>query len=72
MILASTGSVSDFVMVTMVQLNLWVFISGRRRFDLGIYQRIPFISDPRVGFESTCSEDLIVIRSVDVPVMIVM
>ena len=31
----------------------------------GIYQRVPFISDPRVEFEGTCSEDLVVIRSVD-------
>jgi hypothetical protein len=37
-----------------------------------VYQRVPFISDPRVEFESTCSEELAVIRSVDVPVMIVM
>ncbi|KAI5444565.1 hypothetical protein KIW84_012996 [Lathyrus oleraceus] len=38
----------------------------------GIYQRVPFISDPQVEFEDTCSEDLVVIRSVDVPVMMVM
>ena len=37
-----------------------------------VYQRAPFISDPRVEFESTRSEDLAVIRSVDVSVMMVM
>jgi hypothetical protein len=37
-----------------------------------VYQWVLFISDPRVEFESTCSKDLTVIRSVDVPVMIVM
>ena len=56
MILASTGSVSDSVMVTMVQLDLRVSSSGRRRFDLGIYQRVPFISDPWAEFEGTCSD----------------
>ena len=36
-----------------------------------VYQRVPFISDPRVELR-VLSEDLIVIRSVDVPVMVVM
>ena len=35
-----------------------------------VYQRVPFISDPRVEFESTGSEDLAIIRSVDVPVIV--
>jgi hypothetical protein len=43
----------------MVQMDLWDFISGRRRFDLGIYQRVLFISDPWAEFEGTCSEDLV-------------
>jgi hypothetical protein len=37
----------------------------RRNSVCDIYQRVPFISDPRVEFEDTCSEDLVVIRSVD-------
>ena len=36
--------------------ELWTFISGRRRFDPGIDQRVPFISDPWAEFEGTRSD----------------
>ena len=32
------------------------YISGRRRFDPGIDQRVPFISDPWAEFEGTRSD----------------
>ena len=31
--------------------DLWIVISGRRRFDPGIDQRVPFISDPWAEFK---------------------
>ena len=31
--------------------DLWIVISGRRRFDPGIDRRVPFISDPWAEFE---------------------
>ena len=36
--------------------DLWIVISGRRRFDSGIDQRVPFISDPWAEFEGTRSD----------------
>ncbi|KAI5395577.1 hypothetical protein KIW84_061939 [Lathyrus oleraceus] len=62
--------VSDYWLIRVLfRSRIYGSISGRRRFDPGIDRRVPFISDPQVEFESTCSEDLAVIRSVDVPVM---
>ena len=43
----------------------------RRIFVRGIYQRVPFISDPRVGFGVIYSEDLVVIGSLISLVMMV-
>jgi hypothetical protein len=36
--------------------EFWTYVSGRRRFDPGIDQRVPFISDPWAEFEGTRSD----------------
>ena len=45
------GTVGDY--------EFWTFVSGRRRFDPGIDQRVPFISDPWAEFEGTRSDSVL-------------